>query len=209
MRVRSPLSIGTLLLVAVAACQDTTSPRGTLSADESAALAVQLGAPLTAAATASSGISADLIPSGASAASSAWSIDVTNPSLACPRGGTTAVSVSGSGTADPTTHSLTANITGTQQPTSCGFLAKGRLVYLTAAAPITTTVSLDIENGLPVGAQTVTVAGSFSYTVEGGAAQSCSVDYTATSDYTTDTSTVDGQFCNTTLHYTGPIPSGH
>lgn len=210
MRVRPYLSLSSaIFLVAAAACSEVTGPSGVLNADQSAALAVQLGTPITTTASGSSGIAADLIPSGASYAASSWSITLANKSVPCPQGGTTTVSIDGSGTVDQTTHSLQANITGSQQPNQCGFMTKGKVVVLTATSPITTTVALNIVNGVPVGLQTVTVNGNFSYTLNGGASQSCSVDYTAASDYTKNTSTVTGTFCNTTLNYSGPIPSSH
>jgi len=201
MRVRSYVSLAATVLLA-AACKDLTGPKNALTADESADLANQIGSAIVSAPTSDGGASYTRIPVQANLEAVPVNITVDGRSVPCPRGGTTTISVHIEGTADQATHSLTADVTGSQLPNACGFLVRGKTVFVTATEPLTATAHVEIANGVPVGVHTVTGSGSFTWSTRDGRSGSCTIAYTATRDYTNHTVSVQGSFCSTQLSET-------
>ena len=159
-------------LLLAAACKDLTGPKNALTADESADLANQIGSAIVSAPTSDGGASFTRVPTNASLEAVPVNINVEGRSVPCPRGGTTTVTVHIEGTADQATHSLTA------------------------------TAHVEIANGLPVGVHTVSGSGSFTWSTRDGRSGSCTIEYTATRDYTNHTVSVQGSFCSNQLSET-------
>src|ERR687894_2424847 len=108
------LMLGAALLSA-AACADATAPNGTLSADETNELALQMGVFVADGFSASAVTSAG--PGGGSglnarAVPAPISIEI-GVNVPCPRGGHTRVTATLSGTIDRATESIVADISGT------------------------------------------------------------------------------------------------
>lgn len=195
-------------LLSAAACQDSVAPADApLTADETRELARQIGAHV------SNGFSFSALTSGASAdvaaldatARAPFHVEVSDVEVPCPRGGKTVVTATADGTIDHATNSLVVDVTATQRPSNCGYDAHGKVVRVTGE--LTTTAHAELANGEPVGTHRVTVKGWFSWRARDGRHGTCSVDYTATANYTTKVATVDGVFCGANIHLTAPITS--
>jgi hypothetical protein len=200
MRVRSYLTLSaSVLLVAAAACSELTGPKSALTADESAELAKQLGSAIISAPTSESGVSMNLIPSEANRSAAPTVIHIASQSIACPRGGTTSITVDITANVNQQAHTMTADVTGSQLPNNCGFLVRGHVVYVTATEPLSATAHVEYANGLPTGVHTVSGSGSFTWSTKDGRGGSCTVDYDASTDYVNHTVNVSGSFCSTTL----------
>jgi hypothetical protein len=193
-----------LLLAAAAACSDATGPKNALTKDESTELAAQLGNAVLGAPTSASGPSFDRVPMGASESSAptTTTVHISAESLPCPQGGTTTITVDIIATVDRSTHSMTADVTGTNAPQECGFYAKRSVLFITGTPSITTTAHVEITNGLPSGAQTVSGKGSFDWKTKDGRSGSCQVDYEVTRDFGAHTRTIKGTFCGSTIEDT-------
>lgn len=187
-------------LLAAAACSDSTGPNGSLTPEELNELALQMGVGLSSdltgsAAVTSNGARLNAIPAPISA-----SIDFTVP---CPRGGTTRFTGSIDGTFDEAAESAVIDVSATQRPDDCGYNVHGKPIRTTGT--LTANAHVEIENGLPVGIHTASLVGEFSWRTSDGRRGNCSVNYSATANYTTNVSTVNGNFCGATMHFTGPL----
>ena len=204
-RPRTPvaLALAASLLVGAAACSDSTAPaKGSLTPDEISELAAQMGE-LFANAFAGSAV---LASKGAAAQTSAipTTIKVTvNLDAPCPRGGSAHVAATVNAVADDATESLTADVSGTQEPKDCGFDVKGKTIWITGK--LTSSAHAEVVNGLPVGEQRESLNGSFSWRASDGRRGSCDVNYVANANYTTNVVTVNGNFCGQTIQVTGPL----
>lgn len=187
-------------LLAVVACSDSTGPNGSLTPEEINELAVQMGV----------GLSSDLLGSPALAPGGARlnavpapisaSIDFT---VRCPRGGNTHISASIDGTIDDATQSATLDVTATQEPDDCGYPVHGKTVRLSGS--LTANAHVEVQNGLPVGVHTASLVGEFDWRTNDGRRGSCTVNYSATANYTSKVSTVSGNFCGATVQFSGPL----
>ena len=194
-----------LTLLALAACGgDSTGPKGTLTSDEKAELAMQLMSTVQAQAATSAGAQMSRHVDGLnlSAAPVSLNIDTTVP---CPLGGQTHLTLSVTGSVDQQAQTATLDLTGTNAPQDCGYHVKHVDVHVTGNPSLTQTAHVSVDHGQPVGAQTFTAGGGFSWSTNDGRSGSCTLDYTATANYTTNTVTVHGSVCGTTIDYSGPI----
>jgi hypothetical protein len=196
---RLTLVIGAALLTA-AACSDSTGPVGSLTPEETNELARQMGVGLTADLAASASASADGPRLSAVPEPLDGDFTVTAP---CPRSGRTRITGSVDGTFDYETESGVIDVTATQTPEDCGFDVHGKVIRVTGS--LTATAHVELANGLPVGTHTATLVGEFSWRASDGRRGSCSVNYTATANYTTNVGTVNGTFCGTSIQVTGPL----
>jgi hypothetical protein len=189
-------------LLSVAACSDSTAPNGTLTPEETSELALQMGinfaadVPASAAAAGAGGASFNAIPAP-------FSVNVDDVNVPCPRGGNTRITATVSGTIDEATESANLNVSGTQRPNDCGYDVHGKTIRITGS--LTATAHVEVANGLPVGTHTASLAGEFSWRASDGRRGSCSVNYNATANYTTNVAAVNGNFCGTTIQVTGPL----
>jgi hypothetical protein len=189
-----------------AACSDATAPDSVLTADESSELAVQMGRHLSgglAAATASAapapatGVSFNAVPVPFSVA--------VKVRLPCPKEGFTQLTATTSGVVDEATQSVTADVTGTNRLSNCGLDVHGQTFRITGE--LTARAHAVIKNGVPVGEQTASLEGTFRWRAEDGRHGRCTIQYSASANYTTNVALVNGNFCGTTISVTAPITS--
>jgi hypothetical protein len=199
---RLPLAVvlGAALLSA-AACSDSTAPNGPLTPEETSELALQMGVHFgagfsgSAASASAGGARFNAIPAPFSR-----SIDVSVP---CPEDGTTRLTATIEGVIDEETESITADVSATQRPDDCGYDIHGKTIRVTGS--LTATAHVEIVNGVPVGTHTASLAGEFSWRASDGRRGTCVVNYNATANYTTNVATVNGNFCGSTIQFTGPL----
>jgi hypothetical protein len=193
------LVIGAALLTA-AACSDSTGPVGSLTSEELNELARQMGIGLStdlsaSASSSAGGLRLNAVPQPVDA-----DISVTVP---CPIRGRTHITASVDGTFDEETESGVLDVTATQRPDDCGFDVHGKIIRVTGS--LTANAHVELANGLPVGTHTAKLVGEFSWRASDGRRGNCSVNYTATANYTTNVGTVNGNFCGTSIQVTGPL----
>ena len=199
---------GLTALALVTACGgDSTGPKGTLSSTESAELAMQLSSTVQGSAATSAASSMMRLPAGLnlSAAPVSLSLDTTVP---CPLGGQTHLTLTVNGTVDQAAQTATLDLTGTNAPQECGYHLKHVDVVVTGNPNLTQSAHVAVDHGAPVGAQTFTSNGGFNWSTSDGRSGSCSLEYSATADYSSNTVTVHGTVCGTTVDYTGPLNAG-
>ena len=195
----------TALALSLVACGgDSTSPHGTLSADESAALAMQMASTVqgSAATSAASSMSRHIDGLNLASAPVSLNLDTTVP---CPLGGDTHLTLAVSGTVDQTAQTATLDLTGTNAPHECGYHVKQVDVHVTGNPSLTQTAHVAVDHGQPVGTQSFTAGGGFTWSTNDGRSGSCTIAYTASANYSTNTVNVHGSVCGTTIDYTGPI----
>jgi hypothetical protein len=187
-------------LLAVAACSDSTGPNGSLTPEEINELAVQMGVGLSSGlvsspALAPSGARLNAIPAPISA-----SVEFT---IRCPRGGTADITASVEGTIDDATESAILDVSATQESHDCGYPVHGKTVRVSGS--LTANAHVEVENGLPTGVHTASLVGEFDWRANDGRRGSCTVNYTATANYTENSSSVSGDFCGATIQFNGPL----
>jgi hypothetical protein len=158
-------------------------------------MGVGLSSDLTGSVATSDGVRLNAIPEPISA-----SVDFT---MRCPRGGTARITGTTDVTFDEATESLIIDVSATHRPNDCGYDVHGKLIRTTGI--LTASAHVEIEKGVPVGIHTASLAGEFSWRTSDGRRGSCSVDYSATADYEQNVSTVNGNFCGATVHFSGPL----
>lgn len=193
------LALGALLLTA-AACSDSTGPNDSLTPEEISELALQMGVGLSSDFASPSVSTTDGVRLNAIPAPISVSVDFTVP---CPRGGNARITGTVDGTIDHETESATIDVSATHRPNDCGYDVHGKTIRTTGS--LTANAHAEIENGLPVGIHTASLAGEFSWRASDGRRGSCSVNYSATANYTTNVATVNGNFCGSTIQISGPL----
>jgi hypothetical protein len=191
----------TTALLSAAACSDSTGLRGSLTPQESRALAMQIGAHMAASfsrpASLVSGVQLNAIPAPIGGS--------VNFEVPCPLGGKTRLKASVNGLVDVATNSITADATGSNEPTNCGFEVEDETVWITGL--FTSKAHVDVVNGLPVRENWATLDGNFTWRSSDGRSGECDVAYTARANYATNVATVTGNFCGATMSFTGPLTS--
>jgi len=196
-----------VLAAGASACSgDSTAPRGGLTQREATALALQLSGVASAA---SGGTVAPAI--AVPQASAAFAV-VPSPinlgmqtTVPCPKGGSAKVSVTIAGTIDQATQSLTADVTGSFVPTACAVTADAVTLTLSGPPGLNTATHVSVVNGQPIGLQTLSVTGGFTWASSDGRTGSCTVDYKATADAASNKATLAGTVCGTVIDYSGPL----
>jgi hypothetical protein len=190
------------LLLAIAACSDSsTGPSPSITQADANELAANMDAVATLG-TSDIGLGASfsivVAPSGASSSVSTApttfnnTFDVTRQ---CPKGGSVEFKGSITGTGDRTTHSLTVDASATRTDAKCAFGARnGATIEVTGNPNIAYTGHLNIVNGMPVGLQTQSHEGSFTW-VRGTDSGTCNIDVKSSYDPATRTLTVTGTVC--------------
>jgi hypothetical protein len=196
------LVLGAALLSA-AACSDSTAVKGSLTAQESSALALQMGTLMA------RGLSASASVAGAggvqlNAIPAPFSLSV-NFEVPCPKGGKTRLKATLSGQVENSTQSITADATGTNEPDDCGFDVEGKTIWVTGL--LTSSAHVDVANGVPVRENRASLKGRFHWRASDGRSGDCDVDYTAEANYLTNVADVNGNFCGATIRFTGPLTS--
>jgi len=199
---------GAAALVSLAvACSDSTGTSGDrLTQAEAAFLATSLGAQSSAAAATRA--SSTSLASGASASAAVpspfeFSLETTVP---CPLGGNSKVSAAMRGSIDAAGRTLTADLSGSLEPASCVLRSKEGVSFTITGAPgLESDAHVAFTDGQPTGEHTASLEGGFSWSASDGRSGTCDVDYRATANYTSNQATVNGDFCGSTVTYTGPL----
>jgi hypothetical protein len=130
-------------------------------------------------------------------------INVTRP---CPAGGTITIVGTATGTSDPVAHNLTLTSSVVRTEAACAFNTQHGQVTLNGNPNVAMTNSINIVAGKPVGAQTQTHKGSFTWT-RGTKSGTCNVDVTSVFDATAGTITVSGSMCGRTVSVSRTAPA--
>ena len=193
------------LVLAIAACDQSTGLSGGLSQADANQLAADMDAVSTLG-TSDFGLgpsfSVSVGSGSATAAVASAPITINNHftvTKQCPKGGNVVIDGTVVGTGDRTTHDLTLQTNATRADTNCAFDTRDGV--LTLSGNIAYTGNLNIVNGLLSGVQTQTHKGSFTWARIGGSG-SCDVDLTSSFDPATHTATVTGTFCGHTVNVT-------
>ena len=204
---QSYLVCSAALVLAAAACSDSTGVNGGISQDD----ANQLAAAIDANSTLGTGdvglgavFSINVDQSGTSASVSSVPFPINNQftvTKQCPRGGQVVIAGGVTGTGDRTTHSLTLDANATRTDTNCAFDTRNGVLTLSGNPNLTYTGHLNIVNGALSGLQTQTHKGSFTWSRTGGSG-TCDVDITSSYDPATHTVTVTGSFCGRIINVT-------
>jgi len=194
------------LLLAIAACDQSTGPSAGISQSDANQLAADMDAVSTlGTADVGLGASFSIVTDGSGSASVvAAPIPINNQftvTKQCPQGGQVVIAGTVTGTGDRTTHSLTLEAAGTRTDTDCAFDTKNGVLTLNGNPNIAYDGKLNIVNGALSGLQTQTHQGSFKWARTGGSG-TCDVDLASSYDPATHTVTVTGTFCGKTVNVT-------
>ena len=204
---QSYLACTAALVLAAAACSDSTGVNGGISQADANQLAADVDATSTLSATdfgpsASFSIGVDGSGSSASIATAPFPINTTfTVTKQCPRGGQVVFDGSIVGTGDRSTHSLTLDANATRTDTNCAFDTKDGVLTISGNPNLTFKGHLNIVNGVPTGPQTQQHKGSFTWSRTGGSG-TCDVDITSSFDPATHTRTITGSFCGHAINVT-------
>ncbi len=194
------------LLLAVAACDQSTGLSGGISQADANQLAADMDAVSTLG-TSDFGLG----PSFSLSVGDGSAISVVSAPIAidnqftvtkqCPQGGQVVIAGTTTGTGDRTTHNLTLETNATRTDTNCAFDTRNGVLTLNGNPNIAYKGNLNIVNGVLSGLQTQTHKGSFTW-ARTGASGTCDVDLTSSFDPATHTVTVTGTFCGHTINVT-------
>jgi hypothetical protein len=195
------------LLMAVAACDQSTGLSDAITQDDANQLAADMDAVSTLG-TSDFGLGPSFSVSvGDGSATSVVSAPVPinntfSVTKLCPEGGQVVIAGTTIGTGDRTTHDLTLETNATRTDTNCAFQTRRGVVTLNGNPNIAYKGNVNIVAGVPSGLQTQTHKGSFTWARTGGASGTCDVDLTSSYDPATHTVTVTGTFCGHTVNVT-------
>lgn len=195
------------LVLAIAACDQSTGPSTSISQAAANSLAANMDA-ISTLGPADVGLGATFAisaPGSASAASVTAAPTPINNSFTvtkqCPKGGQVVIAGTITGTGDPVTRSLSLNASATRTDTNCAFDTDDGVLTLNGNPNIAYDAKLNIVNGALSGLQTQTQKGSFKWARTGGSG-TCDVDLSSSFDPATHTVTVTGTFCGKTVNVT-------
>lgn len=213
MKARTVIVAG-VTLAFLAACDSSTAPSTGIDAPDANQLANDVD-DLTMTALGTAGVSA-LAPSFSVSPSDATdqlaplaSVSTINRTFtntrACPAGGTMTITGSVTGTSDPVAKNLSITTTATKTDTNCAFNTKHGVATLNGNPNVTITGTVNIVAGKPVGPQTLSHKGSYTWARNGNSG-TCNVDVTSVFDPTAGTFTVTGTMCGRTVNTTRSGP---
>lgn len=195
------------LVLAVAACEQSTGLSTGLSREDANQLAADMDAVSTLGVTdfgPGASFSLGLDASGSSGSASAVPTTFSNGfdvTRQCPKGGDVQIKGTINGTGDRATHSVTLDATAIRTDHACAFQTRRGILTVTGDPNIVLTSHVNIVNGLPSGLQTATHEGAFTW-ARGGLSRRCTVDITSQFDPATHTATVTGTFCGMDVNVT-------
>ena len=194
------------LVLAIAACSDSTGVSTGISQADANQLAADMDATSTLGTT-DMGLGASFsvtVDGSGSAASVSAPVPIDNQftiTKQCPKGGQVVIAGRTTGTGDRTTHSLTLETVATRTDTDCAFDTRRGVLTINGNPNIAFDGKINIVNGALSGLQTATHKGSFKW-ARTGASGTCDVDLTSSFDPATHTVTVTGTFCGRTVNVT-------
>jgi hypothetical protein len=194
---------GAALLVAMAACDNSTAPSNVLSQAEANQLASDMDAVATlGAADLGMGPTFSLRADAGSAAISATPVTIDNHltfTKQCPRGGQVVLDGTTTGSADAVARNLSLEVVATRTDSNCAFQTKNGTLTLSGNPNIAYDGKLNIVNAAFSGLQTQTHKGSFTWARSGGSG-TCDVDIASSFDPTTHTVAITGSFCGVAVN---------
>ena len=204
---QSYLACSAGLILALAACDQSTGPSNGISQADANQLAADMDAVSTLG-TSDFGLgpsfSIGVDGSGSSASANAVPLPINNTftvTRQCPKGGQVAIGGTTTGTFDQAARSLTLEVNATRTDTNCAFDTRNGTLTLNGNPNIAYEGNLNIVNGALSGLQTQTHKGSFTWARVGGSG-TCDVDLTSAFDPATHTVTVTGSFCGHAVNVT-------
>src|SRR2546423_2683455 len=207
MRKQSSLVCGAALLLAAAACSDSTGLNGGISQSDANQLAADMDAVSTLG-TSDVGLGASFSigvdQSGASASVAAIPFPINNQfsvTKQCPRGGQVVIAGTVVGTGDRVAHNLTLDANATRTDTNCAFDTRDGVLTVNGHPNLVYKGHLNIVNAALSGLQTQSHKGSFTWVRTGGSG-TCDVDISSSYDPSTRTLTITGSFCGHTVNVT-------
>ena len=207
MRKQSSLVCGAALILAAAACSDSTGLKGSISQADANQLAADMDNVSTLSATdfgpsASFWIGVDGSGSAASVVTAPFPINTTfTVTKQCPRGGQVVIAGSVVGTGDRVAHNLTLDANATRTDTNCAFDTRDGVLTINGNPNLTYKGHLNIVNAALSGLQTQSHKGSFTWARTGGSG-TCDVDIASSYDPSTHTLTITGSFCGHIVNVT-------
>ncbi|HEV7387931.1 MAG TPA: hypothetical protein VGN73_04885 [Gemmatimonadaceae bacterium] len=203
---QSYLVCSAALVLAAAACSDSTGISGGISQATANQLAADVDG-TSAMGTSDLGFGAAFsigVDGSGAAAAASTPFPINNQfsvTRQCPRGGEALIAGGIVGTGDRTTHNLTLDATATRTDTNCAFDTRDGVLTISGNPNLNYTGHLLIVNGQLSGLQTQTHKGSFTWSRTGGSG-TCDVDITSSFDPATHTSTITGSFCGHAVNVT-------
>ena len=196
---------GAALVVALAACSDSTAVSNGISRDDANQLAADMDA-VAALGTSDVGLGAvfsiGVDPGSAASVSVPVTFDNTfNVTRQCPKGGQVVFDGRVIGSGDRATHSLAVETIATRTDTDCAFRTKRGLLTVSGNPNLAFDGKLNIVNGALSGVQTATHKGSFTW-ARAEISGTCDVDLSSAYDPATHTATVTGKFCGFDVNVT-------
>ncbi len=194
------------LVLAIAACSDSTGVSTGISQADANQLATDMDATSTLGTT-DMGLGASFsvtVDGSGSATSVSAPVPIDNQftiTKQCPKGGQVVIAGRTTGTGDRTTHSLSLETVATRTDTDCAFDTRRGVLTINGNPNIAFDGKINIVNGALSGLQTATHKGSFKW-ARTGASGTCDVDLTSSFDPATHTVTVTGTFCGRTVNVT-------
>lgn len=195
------------LILAIAACDQSTGPSTGINQADANQLAADMDAVSTLG-TSDFGLgpsfSIGVDGSGSSSSASSEPVPINNTftvTRQCPKGGQVAIAGSTTGTFDQATRSLTLEANATRTDSNCAFETRRGTLTLNGNPNIAYKGNLKIVNGALSGLQTQTHKGSFTW-ARGDLSDTCDVDLTSSFDPATHTVTVTGSFCGHIVNVT-------
>lgn len=205
--VRASALLAGIVIALTAACggDDLQAPlEGSLSSDESAAIAEEIAA-------AASGAldpevpSASVVPSTGMASSGAvdtFTREFTQ-ARACPLGGEVVVEGEVTGVIDQDARTVTVDFQAKKTPRACALNARGVMVSIDGNPHIELKAHRMLTADGPVGEQTLSLEGSFRWEASDGRSGECSVDVDVVFDPASGVETRTGTICGHDVSGTG------
>lgn len=125
---------------------------------------------------------------------------------ACPKGGQVTIAGSMTGTADVQARSFTVSTTATKTDANCAFQTREGVLTLNGNPNVTMQSTISIVAGKPVGLQTGSQKGAFTWSRSTGGTGSCLIDVSSSLDPVTLTMTVAGNFCGHAINVSRVLP---
>ena len=203
---QSLLACSAGLVIAIAACDQSTGPSNGISLATANQLAADMDAVSTLG-TSDVGLGASYsvnVGSGSASASVSAPTAINNTftvTKQCPQGGQVVIAGTVVGSGDRTTHDLTLETNATRTDTNCAFETRDGVLTLNGNPNIAFKGNLNIVNGVLSGLQTQSHKGSFTWARTGGSG-TCDVDLSSSYDPATHIATVTGTFCGHTVNVT-------
>src|SRR5437773_1283673 len=194
------------LILAIAACSDSTGLSNGIGQEDANQLAADMDA-ISTLGTNDVGLGPSfttIVDVSGSTASASGPTTIENDfkvTKQCPKGGQVVIAGRITGTGDRTTHSLSLETVATRTDTDCAFETKHGVLTVNGNPNIAFDGKLNIVNAALSGLQTATHKGSFTWARTGGSG-TCDVDLSSSYDPATHTATVTGTFCGRTVNVT-------